>query len=138
MHGVWVAMAAIALVALAAWLWMRPQAQPVKATPKASIATRLPAPAVNPPTVHAPVAGAPAAPPPVDTAKEMRAAGWDETILDGGGCMMDRRGERDNGLNSLFIYSGQGNRTYELSFTSPLYENDDNTTLNGENAPDLR
>lgn len=68
----------------------------------------------------------------------MRAAGWDETSPDGDGCMMERRGERGNGLNFVFIYPGGGKPTYEFSFTSPLYEADDNDTLTAESAPDLK
>lgn len=79
------------------------------------------------------------APPlPIDTAKEMRASGWDETSPDGDGCMMERRGERDNGLNYVFIYPGGDKPTYELSFTSSRYQLDDGATETAENSPGLK
>jgi hypothetical protein len=78
-----------------------------------------------------------AAKPTIDTASEMRAAGWDETSDHGLDCIMERRGERQNGLNYIFIYSGDVRRTYELSFTSPVYRNDSNRSLTAESNPEF-
>jgi hypothetical protein len=68
----------------------------------------------------------------IDTAKEMRSSGWEESSPDGDGCSMERRGERENGLNYIFIYA---DNTYELSFSSPKYKNNSGTTENVENTP---
>jgi hypothetical protein len=135
----WMAAGAIMLIALAVGV------QTLLRPAQVNTAPRLPeAPRVEPPRQVA--ESVPPlkvqTPPRIDTAKELRAAGWNETSPDGDGCMMERRGQRENGLNYVFIYTGglysNGTQpTYELSFSTPLYRNDGRMSLDAESNPEL-
>jgi hypothetical protein len=130
----WIGSLAVVAIGTGASLQLLPSDEEAQSLPSVSMkpTAKRAAPAVLP-------SPKPADPPtPVDTAAEMRASGWDETVPDGDGCMMDRREDQRDDLNFVFIYRGEGKPTYELSFTSTTSRGGDTSTLNAENAPELK
>lgn len=107
--------------------------------------TEQPRQVVPPPSApHAKVAPAPPRPAPlrevtkaaeVDTSEQMRRSGWSEGSPDGDGCLLERIGERANGLNHVFIYEGERGRVYELSFSSTKYPAGDDTITASDDSP---